>query len=396
MKKEYTLIHPSIDSSAREIKAIVDLLSDQSELPNIAYRISEGGAVHRLTTAFTAYLSNVSGMPEFATRIASERGYSEIPLFVSAVGSATGAIYASLEAAGVRGGEVITASHNYLGVVNAIKLAGATPRFVDVDASNWCMNSDEVRESINSNTKAVILTHLNRFVDIEPYYDIIEKGGLNIPLIQDASLAIGSRLGGIRPGIINVGEGGTTIFSLATSKCLTGLGGALLTAHDQKLLERIVAISYQGMDPTKPGEIVGGGVNFKMNDMNAVIAAEQIAGSDEILDRRRSIKEKYDELLSPMISAGKISMQDVGEDTIVTHLGVLIPDRDRIANKLYMDHGIQIGMWHACHMYSAYGDKKLSLPVTEALAGRASFLPFHTALTDDDIEFICESLSEVL
>jgi dTDP-4-amino-4,6-dideoxygalactose transaminase len=418
MKKDYTVIHPDIDPGSgrtselinelkslwregkgeggREISALINLLTDQSELPNIAYRVAGGGAVERLATAFAGYLSNVDGLPPFATRIAGERGYSEIPLFVSAVGSATGAIYASLMAADVAGGEVITSSYNYLGVANAIRLAGATPRFVDVEVNSWCMDPACVADAMSGNTKAVVLTHLNRFVDPEPYYDLIDKAGLGIPLIQDASLAIGSRLGGMLPGVINVGDGGVTIFSLATSKCLTGLGGALVTAHDQELLKRIVAISYQGLDMTNPGEVTPYGANFKVNDMNAVIAYEQIARSDELIAKRQAIKIKYDELLAPLVKAGKVGLQDVGSDAVVTHYGVLIPNRDEIAKRLYDDKKIQIGMWHACHLQRAFGTTDCSLPISEGLSTAAAFLPFHTGLDDEDIEFICKSLSEMI
>ena len=46
---------------------------------------------------------------------AGERGYTEIPLFVSGVGSATGALYAALTAADVAGGEVLVASYKLFG-----------------------------------------------------------------------------------------------------------------------------------------------------------------------------------------------------------------------------------------------------------------------------------------
>ena len=42
------------------------------------------------------------------------------------------------------------------------------------------------------------------------------------------------------------------------------------------------------------------------------------------------------------------------------------------------------------------GADDISLPISEGLATAAAFLPFHTELSDADIEFICKSLSEIL
>ena len=135
MTKEHTLICPNIatahgktkqlvdeliqswrrgeNEGASEIAAIADLLSTEENLPDIAYRMKEGGAVNRLVREFATYLSEMpSGLPGFAKRFRDEAGLKGIPFHVGALGSATGALYASLADADVAGGEVITKRHH--------------------------------------------------------------------------------------------------------------------------------------------------------------------------------------------------------------------------------------------------------------------------------------------
>ena len=420
MTKEYTLIHPDIDpgrgrtrqlldelisswregknEGAAEIAAVVDLLSDTENLPAI-YRLQKGGLAERLSREFASFLVEMKGSPPILKRVARDRGWKEVPLYVSCVGQATGALYAALAANKVSGGEVITTSLNYVGVVNAIILAGATPRFVDVDERTWCMDPDDVAKAITKKTRAIILTHLNQFVDLEPFYEILRGKGDDITLIQDASLAIGSTLNGMRPGLLNLGSG-VTVMSLTVSKPISGLGGAIITSHDFSLLERIITIAYQGIGIAGGGDCKSFGANLKLSGLNAAIALERLKRREEIFARRRQLRVLYNEGLLPLVEKGAVTLQDVGDEAVFAHYGVLVPDRESLAKALYERHRIQLGLWHVHHLQPIYREKfeasKRKLPRSEGLAGKLTFLPFHTRLSDEDVSFICDVLVKEL
>lgn len=420
MVKEYTLIRPDIDpgrgrtgqvvdelirlwqegknEGASEIAALASLLVENKSISNIFFRLGETGPATVLAREFIDFLvEDTGGKPKFPTRVMRDRGLTRLPLCATCAGSATGALYAALCVAGVAGGEVITTSFNYMGIPNAIVMAGAIPRFVDIDEKNWCMDHRSAARAVTKKTRAIVLTHVNQFADVEPYYDLLMKKGFDIALIQDASLAIGSTLNGLRPGIVNMGSFGATIYSLAVSKIISGLGGAFLIAQDNEVIRHIQAIFYQGVDLcTDSTDLLTFGANFKMSDLNAVIALEQLRRRGEIFKRRLWLKSVYDQRLDALIKKGSIVLQDVAEGTIMTHYGVLLPDRKTLSGKLLRNHNIQTGMWFCHHLQPIYkdylGEKIKPLPMTESLSNRIAFLPFHTGLGERDVDFICSAL----
>lgn len=392
--------HKGENEGGDEILALAELLMKEERLPEANYIPSEGGAVHKLTFEFLQFLCSFRSIKHpLLVDFGKRQGSNEIPLHICGVGSATTALVASLIANDITDGEIITTSLNFIGVPNAIVLAGLTPKFVDIDPSNLCMDVASLKKAISKKTKAVILVHFNQVVDLSSVDELFTEKGLEIPLIQDASLAVGSTCKGMPAGLVNLGKGGVTVYSFATSKILSGLGGAVVISHDLSLIERIRSIAYQGQDFRNIEEISNFGANFKMNDMNAVLVSEQLKKRKSIFDKRRHLKSLYDSKLSQLVKAGKIEIQEVSEESIVTHYGILVPDRNSFAQRMSM-RGIQIGLWHTTHLQKIYQKrfklKSGTLPVTESIAGRIAFLPFHTKLNDEDVEYICDAANEVI
>lgn len=419
MIKKISNIHPDIDrgrgrtrdlldellelyrsgksEGADEMLAVVSMLSDDERLDGIPFFPQPGGAVERLSQAFVDFIvESVNPPSDFVKRVAEEKGWSQIPLQVSCLGSATGAIFAALRASDVCEGEVITTSFNYMGVLNAIMLAGAEPRFVDIDEKTWCMDPRSLEEALSDKTRAIVLTHVNRYVDLEPFYDILKKKGLDTPVIQDATLAVASRCRGLRPGLINLGDGGVTVMSLSHSKIFCGFGGAVFTTHDLDLLNRMITIGYQGVNFIDMMKLDEHGANIRTSDLNAEIALAQMKRRDEILKKRMVLKGLYDELLKPAVEDESVVLQDVGDEAILTHYGVLMSGRKKIAERLYYGQGITLKAWHAHHLQGIYSDFRCDLPVTESIAERFTMLPFHNSLTEEDVEFVCDKLIEAI
>ncbi|MBN1282492.1 MAG: DegT/DnrJ/EryC1/StrS family aminotransferase [Proteobacteria bacterium] len=395
MNRELRLIDP--DLGREETEAVSALLSDREALPYVAFVPRPNGPIQRLAEAFAAFLREGIGPDHpLVASFLRERGVSEVPLFLGGFASATGAIFAGLRSIGVAGGEVITTSLNYVGVPNAVIMAQAAPRFVDVDGRTFCMDPALIEAAVTPRTKAVIITHLNRFVDIAPVAELFRRKGYEFPLVQDASLAVGSTLRGLRPGVVNVGPGGFTVFSLATSKVITGLGGAILSTNDGWLLSRALTIAYQGMSFREIGVLDAFGANIKMNDINAAIALARLGKREKIFARRRELKALYDASLAPLAESGKAVLQDAGEEAVVTHYAVACDDRGELARRLYARHSIHLGMWHVHHMQEIYEAVRTSLPESERLDGRFTLLPFHTGLSDDEVRLICRALIEEL
>jgi dTDP-4-amino-4,6-dideoxygalactose transaminase len=419
MSEKYTLTYPDIDEGfgrtkelleelreiyksgcaegGGEILSLIDLLSSEERLSCVSMLPRQDSAADRLSREAAVFFSTLRHAPgPLLGRLAAAHGWDDIPLHVGCLGSATGAIFAALRANGIESGEVITTSLNYVGVPNAIALAGAVPRFVDVDPHTWCMDPKALESAVSAKTRAIILTHVNRMADLEPFHEVLTKKGLDVPVIQDASLAWGSTYQGMRPGFLNLGTGGVTVLSLAPSKIVCGFGGAVFTTHDLELLNRMVEIGYQGLllhDQTTVGHH---GANLRMNELSAAVAIMQLKRFDELVTKRRCVQELYDQHLEPAVQKGTVILQELGDEASVTHYMVLVPDRNALAERVYRKHGVLLYMWHAHHRQKLYAGSAVQLPVTDEIAGKITLLPFHTKLLEEDVAFICDALLEEL
>ncbi len=367
---------------ADELLAVLDVLESADRQPFLNYLITETSPVCTLMREFSSFLT------------------AELPVYTTGVANATAGLIALLMAHDVAGGEVITTSFNFMGVPNAIVMAGGMPRFVDMNEDDWCMSMSSLGDALSDSTKAVVLTHFNRAVDVEPIRALLAAKGLDIPLIQDASVAMGSTCNGVRPGAVNVGRGGAAVYSFATSKVVTGLGGGMLAANEEAIVARAHTIAYQGASPQNMLVQDVTGANFKMNELNAVIALAQLRRHAEKFETRRRLRAWYAEALAPLIAHGSVTLQALPDESVVTHYAVRIKDRMRVAQDVYDRAGIILGAWPANHLQPLYrtrfGTHEGTLPVTETMGPEITLLPFHERLTRDEVAHMCAVLAQAM
>jgi len=366
-----------------EVLAVLCELTRDCDMNFFNYIITENSAAYRLMQEAADFFG--SCIP---------------PSLVLPVANATGALTASLQACDVSNSEVITTSFNFPGVVNAIINANATPKFVDIDSENFCMDLSEVEKAISPQTKAIVVAHLNQCMNLKPLQELISASGQDITLIQDGSVAFGSTCNGKLLGTNHFGDRSIIVFSLASSKTITGLGGALMLTPNQGLFKRVHDICYQGIDLSQEVKLSEFGANYKINDLNAAIACEQLARREQIFFKRKELKKFYDAALADLAQKGKIKLQQVSDGSIITHYAVAMEKRNQVGVEVYKNEKIQLGAWFTHHNQDIYmkrfKTKNGTLPVTEALGEKITFLPFHTGLDQDDIAVIVDTLSKYL
>jgi dTDP-4-amino-4,6-dideoxygalactose transaminase len=142
------------------------------------------------------------------------------------------ALYAGLKAIGVEGKEVILPAFTCTVVRRAVKMAGAVPRFVDIDPEHFTFNEQDLRKKINARTKAVVLTH---------YFGIVARNTAEVvritkehdlELVEDCAHSLGAELEGKKVGLL----GDFGIFSL--TKGIVNFGGGMLVTNDRGIYER--------------------------------------------------------------------------------------------------------------------------------------------------------------
>ncbi len=130
--------------------------------------------------------------------------------------------------------KVILSPYTIHDVINMVICAGATPVFADIDRKTCNIDTREVEQLIDSDTAAVMVTHLHGLAcDIEGVAKVCRDRG--VPLLEDTSQSFGARVAGKRLGTF----GTAGIFSFGMAKNVNCLYGGAVCTNDDKLASEL-------------------------------------------------------------------------------------------------------------------------------------------------------------
>lgn len=304
-----------------------------------------------------------------------------------AVNSGTSALHMALLAVGVKpGDEVVVPSFTFAATANAVRLAGATPVFVDIEADSFCIDPAAVEAAITPRTRAVMPVHLyGHPAAMSPLMEIATRHGLWV--IEDAAQAHAASLDGTPVGAF----GAAAAFSFYPTKNMTsGEGGMVTTACDH-IARQVRLLRNQGMEARYRNEIIG--FNTRMTDIHAAIGRVQLGKLAGWTARRQQIARRFDEELAgvrtPPVAAGAVH--------VYHQYTIRVPgDRDAFAAAL-AEEGVGSGVYYPTpvHLLPSFGLNELDLPVTAAAAAEVLSLPVYPALTDDDVDQVVAAVNKV-
>lgn len=152
------------------------------------------------------------------------------------------ALWAFLNAVGVRDAEVVMPAYTCSVVAHAISLSGNRPRFVDIRLDDYNMDLDLLSAALNERTRAVIATHLFGYpLDLDRVEAIIAEAearyGNKIWLIQDCAHSFGATWKGRLVG----NSGDVALYGLNISKMMTSIFGGMLTFSNATLAGQVRA-----------------------------------------------------------------------------------------------------------------------------------------------------------
>lgn len=308
-----------------------------------------------------------------------------------AVNSGTDALLVALMALGIGDGdEVITVSNTAVPTVSAIRMAGATPVFCDVDCNTALMDVDLLKGCITNKTKAIVAVHLfGNVVDIDQIREIIK--GKNISIIEDCAQAHGAAIDRKKVGAL----GDVSAFSFYPTKNLGAYGDAgLCYSSDHLLIKEMKKIRMYGFHKSYYSEREG--INSRMDEVQAAILNVKLPYLNTHVDKRRKLATLYNELLSSRIA--RISVSSKVDPAY--HLYVIkISDRELVRSNL-LSKGIQTGVHYPypIHLMSGYnflGYTEGTLPNTERLAKEVLSLPLYPGLDESAVYSVCDVLNSI-
>jgi dTDP-3-amino-3,4,6-trideoxy-alpha-D-glucose transaminase len=306
------------------------------------------------------------------------------------ISSGTEALVLALRALGIGpGDEVIVPANSFIATAEAVSLAGATPRFVDVDPETALITAELVEPAIGPRTAAIVPVHLyGRTVDLDPILELARSKGLAV--VEDACQAHGAWIGARRAG--SLGDAGCFSFYPAKNLGAWGDGGALVT-NDPELADRVRLLRAHGERPRYHHHVVG--TTARLDALQAAILRVKLRQLDAANSGRRRVAEALSAALKGA-PVGLPAAVRVGGDHVWHQYVVLSDERDALREHLDA-HGIASGIHYPVpiHRTGAYASAGLgpgSLPASEWLAERACSLPMHPSLTIEEIERIAAAV----
>lgn len=371
MSDDCTILFSDPDVSTAELAAVDAVLRSPD--------VSDGPQVAAFEAEFAAYLGR-----RHAVAVASGR----IGLLLALRGLGIGP-----------GDEVIASAYGWRETAHAIALAGATPRFVDIDYWSGTLAPDKVAAAVTPATRAILAANtLGHPAAWEPLRALADQHGLR--LIEDSSEAIGSSYQGRLVGSF----GDLAVFDFSQPAALCCGSGGMLVTDDADLAAMVRRL--RGRRPADRGNIVGSGVvpyGADLSEIQAALGRVQLERLPAILERRLQVEAYYRqhvlsfEGIKPPYQAPEVDQ--VHWFLYVVHLGTRFTrsSRDAIVEDLRTEDVESHPYCQPLHRQRAYlpaGAAAIKLFVTEKLADRAVALPFHGHLTEEQVAFVVATMKD--
>lgn len=306
-----------------------------------------------------------------------------------AVSSGTAAIHLALLALGIGSGdEVVVPAYTFPATANPVELAGARAVLVDVDPRTFNVDVATAAAAVTPRTRAVIGVHLfGRPLDWEALRAAVPE---RVALVEDAAGALGARYRDTPCGSLGVAG----CLSFHPRKIVTtGEGGAVTTA-DPELADTVRRLRHHGIPSGGPFDVLTPGLNYRLSDVLCALGIPQLRRLDELLARREVLAAGYSERLGGHMGID-LPHADAGDRHGWQAYVVRVPRRDAVLGALRAS-GIeaQVGTY-ALHRLSAYRDQG-PFPGAEDADDSALALPFHTGLSESDLDRVARGLLAAL
>ena len=311
-----------------------------------------------------------------------------------AVCNATVALEIAIRALDLHG-EAIIPSFTFIATAHALQWHDIRPVFCDVDITTQNLDPRKVEALITPRTTGIIGVHVwGRPCAVEALGEIAEKHHLK--LLFDAAHAFGNSYKGRMIG--NFGD--AEVLSFHATKFLNTFEGGAIVTNDDELASKIRLMrnfGFSGYD-----HVISLGTNGKMSEISAAMGLTGMDSMDEFIAVNRLNYAAYRKGLQVIQG---IRLVPYCEDECCNHQYIVIEvdegtagiNRDDLVRVLHAENVLARRYFYpGCHEMepycSAFPQAGLRLVQTEKLTKRVMCLPTGTAVSESDIQIICQIL----
>lgn len=315
--------------------------------------------------------------------------------YACAVSSGTAGLHLSLLSMGIgHGDEVIVPAKTFISTANAAIYCNAVPVFCDVDEDTYQMDPNKLKKLVTKKTKAVIPVHLGgNICQMEEILEIANSH--NIDVVEDAAHAHGSTLNGKKAGSF----GSLSVFSFYPDKIMASSDGGIVVTNDRNMYEKITLLRNVGRKSLGKYDFSIIGYNYRMNEIQAILANEQLRLLPRMLKKRRQIAAIYDSELEKlnMLKAQKI-IPNV-KSSYYAYIMRLIKGNLNIFRKNLSKDGIETSpMFTSLHNTKPYidlfGKRRGLCPISEKLDKETFTIPLHPGMSDKEMCYVIKSIKK--
>ena len=337
---------------------------------------------------------------------ALERELAAFTGAAQAVGCASGtdALWLALTAVGVHPGDsVITTAFSFFASASAIVRAGGRPVFVDVDPHTLNLDPHQVeahlRAGKSTRLRALLPVHLyGQCADMDALRQLADE--FQVAIVEDAAQAIGARWRDARAGSI----GALATFSFYPSKNLSAYGDAgLVTTNHAEFADHMRRLRNHGSPQRYLHEEVGW--NCRLDAIQAAVLRVKLPHVETWNRKRREHAAAYDLLLT---QSGLISATGDSPVRVLTrsphahhvyHQYVIRAQRRDELRQFLTDRKIGTEIYypiplHLQPVFAYLGYREGDLPESERAAREVLALPMFPELTDEEQQWVVESIAE--
>ncbi len=299
-----------------------------------------------------------------------------------AVTSGTAALHLAVIALELEpGDEIVVPAYTFPATANVVALCGLTPVLADVDPET--MNLDPAKVVVGPRTKAILGVHL--FGRPLRLHDLPAE----VPLLEDAAGALGARYRGRACG----GLGVAGCLSFHPRKIVTTGEGGAVTTDDERFAASVRQMRNHGWRTLVPPDMPVPGLNYRLSDILCAVGIPQARRLDELLAERTRVADGYTERLTHL--PVQLPVADEGDVHGWQAYVIQVDDRDRVLAALRAQ-GIeaQIGTY-SLPLLGAYRDQGEFSGACRVFE-RALALPFHTRLSDSDLDRVAAALDKLV
>lgn len=306
-----------------------------------------------------------------------------------ALSSGTAALHLGLLALGVGPGDVVvTSTMTFAATANAIVYTGAEPYFVDADITTGNMNPGLLRQALtqlrDSGEKVAAIVPvdlLGKAVDYTRILAIADE--FVVPVLADAAESLGATHGGKAAGSF----GRASIVSFNGNKIMTTSGGGMLLTDDVALAQHVRYLATQARQPVVHYEHTDIGYNYRMSNLLAALGRAQLTRLDEMIARRREMRELYKQLFTEVDGVEVFGAEDDEHDnvwltSILVDTTVTGWEPPALAAALTADSIESRPLWKPMHAQPVFAQARGEINgASETLFASGLTLPSGSALT---------------